>query len=110
MTLKFVDNFCAGLVRAFDTRGAHVGDGIFPVALPPVLSVHFPEAGDEAPAGSARQDPTASYVSLHWSGDSDMDDTRLWVHSSFSDGRTGVRHVVDLSVHNAFELIRYGAE
>ena len=123
--------------RVFDMRGEHVGEEQFSVALPSVLSLHFPQAElteDKKPKKSpkvkakkgwkrlevdtatddvvedvAEHDPTKTYLSVHWSGDSDMEDTRIWMHTSITDKRVngGLKTTGDLQVFNAFELVRF---
>lgn len=58
--------------------GRHETDDIFPVGLSNVLDVHFFPGSD------------SDYVSLHWSGDEDLDDTRIWVRSTWSGVRSDI--------------------
>ena len=66
-------------------------------------------ATDEVVEDIAEHDPTKTYLSVHWSGDSDMEDTRIWMHTSITDKRVngGLKTTGDLQVFNAFELVRF---
>ncbi len=64
-------------------------------ALTSVLYIHFFDHGS--------QDPTQSYLSVHWSGDTDLEDTRLWVRVCIN--RMGLKNVSEILVYNAFELV-----
>ena len=123
--------------RVFDMNGQHIGEEQFSVALPSVLSLHFPMV-DEKSAKKRRKksgkkekrgwerleidktseqedeekeenDPTKTYLSVHWSGDSDLEDTRIWMHTSITDPKVNNGHKTtgDLQVFNAFELVRF---
>ena len=119
-------------------KGQHLGDEQFSVALPSVLSLYFaseeevettkrkppkapPKKGWER-AGidkkddaiveeiePVRRDPTKTFLSVHWSGDSDLDDTRIWMHTSITDPAVngGLKTTGELLVFNAFELVSF---
>ena len=117
-------------------KGQHVAEEQFSVALPSVLSLHFasPEPiettkrkkssipskrgwerlGTDKPVDQdiderPEHDPIKAYLSVHWSGDSDLEDTRIWMHTSITDPRVngGQKTTGDLQVFNAFELVRF---
>lgn len=55
--------------RMFNKKGEHVAGGTFSVSLPDVLSMRFFD--------------DKINISLHWTGDQDLEDARLWlVHSA----------------------------
>ena len=121
--------------RVFDMNGQHVGEEQFSVALPSVLSLHFPseektevkqrkksakekrgwgrlemdKTAEKEVEDTQSHDPTKTYLSVHWSGDSDLEDTRIWMHTSITDARVNGGHKTtgDLQVFNAFELVRF---
>lgn len=119
-------------------NGQHVGEEQFSVALPSVLALHFPShetsddskkriksgkkekrgwgrleidktAEKEVEKDTEEHDPTKTYLSVHWSGDSDLEDTRIWMHTSITDPRIngGLKTTGDLQVFNAFELVQF---
>ena len=104
--------------RVFDMLGQHIAEETFSVALPSVLSLHFPDesTGDDdsgenvtahhRKAAAADVDVTKSFLSTHWSGDSDLEDTRIWVQTSVTK-TTGLKATGDLMVFNAFQLITF---
>ena len=69
------------LSRTFDMKGRHLSEEAFSVALPSVLSLHFMEQPED--------DCQGSYLSVHWSGDVDMEDTRIWVQACVKNGHRG---------------------
>ena len=119
-------------------KGQHVSEEQFSVALPSVLSLYFaseeevetkkrkppkapPKKGWER-AGidktdepeieeirTVRHDPTKTFLSVHWSGDSDLEDTRIWMHTSITDPAVngGLKTTGELLVFNAFELVTF---
>ena len=53
----------------FDTKGKHVGGKLFPVSLgPDILFMKFFNSEE-------------NFVSIHWSGDEELEDTRLWINA-----------------------------
>ena len=119
-------------------KGQHLGDEQFSVALPSVLSLYFaseeevettkkkppkapPKKGweragidktDDAKIEEivpVRHDPTKTFLSVHWSGDSDLEDTRIWMHTSITDPAVngGLKTTGELLVFNAFELVSF---
>ena len=91
--------------------GNHLSEEQFSVALPSVLSLHFMEASAAAyqpgVLGQLPEDISKSYLSVHWSGDSDLDDARLWVQTCVNRG--GLKATGDIMIQNAFELVRFNA-
>ena len=118
-------------------NGQHIGEEQFSVALPSVLSLHFPSVDEKSTKEKRKQsgkvekrgwqrlemdkaseqeveekeenDPTKTYLSVHWSGDSDLEDTRIWMHTSITNPKVNNGHKTtgDLQVFNAFELVRF---
>jgi len=118
-------------------NGVHVAEEQFSVALPSVLSLHFAteengeaerkrkksaspakrgwqrlemdKGGDKVIDETPDHDPTKTYLSVHWSGDSDLEDTRIWMHTSVTDPKVngGLKTTGDLQVFNALELVRF---
>ena len=121
--------------RVFDMNGQHVAEEQFSVALPSVLSLHFPseekseekrrkrsgkekrgwerlemdKTAEKEAEDTQSHDPAKTYLSVHWSGDSDLEDTRIWMHTSITDPGVNGGHKTtgDLQVFNAFELVRF---
>ena len=120
-------------------QGQHLSEEPFSVALPSVLSLHFvseevvetkkrkpskvaptkrgwERAGIEKAEEDQKKieeiperDPTKAFLSVHWSGDSDLEDTRIWMHTSIKDPAVngGSKTTGELSVFNAFELVKF---
>ena len=58
--------------RLFTRTGKHIGGESFPLKLPEVLQMQFYD--------------DSRFVSVHWTGDTDLEDTRLWIFSSVDGG------------------------
>ena len=79
--------------------GNHLSEEQFSVALPSILALHFMDIPTTA------TDVSKSFLSVHWSGDTDLEDTRLWIQTCVS--QTGLKATGDIMIYNAFELVRF---
>ena len=72
--------------RMFDQRGSHVGGSPFPVSLgPDILFMRFFSSME-------------NFVSVHWSGDEELDDTRIWINAHWGN-KSYETVLVQSSVH-----------
>ena len=68
-----------------------------------------PEIEETQEIRAVPSDPTKTFLSVHWSGDSDLEDTRIWMHTSITDPAVngGLKTTGELLVFNAFELVKF---
>ena len=77
--------------RAFNMDGQHIKSENFAIQLSDVLEMIF--ISDDL------------YLSLHWTGDMDFEDTRIWLQTTVFDEKSE-----QVMIYNSFELASFTEE